>query len=154
MAIATRLRSYFARRLGAGRDGIEDLVQETLLAVHAKRATHDPSLPVSNWVHAIAGYKLADYWRRHGRSARLHDPLDDLDERSHPVTQAQEPARRDVDVLLATLPAPQRTAIAMLKLEGLSVAEASARSGVSPSALKVQVHRGLRRLAELVRAQA
>jgi RNA polymerase sigma-70 factor (ECF subfamily) len=49
------------------------------------------------------------------------------------------------------LPEAQQQAIALIKLEGLTVAEASQRTGVSVSALKVQVHRGLKRLAELVR---
>lgn len=60
-------------------------------------------------------------------------------------------AQRDLATLLAELPDAQQQAIALIKLEGLSVAEASQRTGVSASALKVQVHRGLKRLAELVR---
>jgi RNA polymerase sigma-70 factor (ECF subfamily) len=61
------------------------------------------------------------------------------------------PARRDLEALLGALPEAQRLAIALIKIEGLSLAEASQRSGVSVSALKVRVHRGLRRLAGLVR---
>jgi RNA polymerase sigma-70 factor (ECF subfamily) len=52
---------------------------------------------------------------------------------------------------LGALPQAQRKAIEMTKLEGLTMAEASARSGASVSALKVQVHRGLKRLADLAR---
>lgn len=151
LLIAARLRSYFARRLPALRDEVEDLVQETLLALHLRRGSHDPALPVGNWVFAIAGYKLVDLWRRRGRREALHEPLDDVAEAAHPVAEGEPTAQRDVAQLLETLPAPQRSAIRLVKLEGLSVAEASQRSGVSISALKVQIHRGMRKLAQRVR---
>jgi RNA polymerase sigma-70 factor, ECF subfamily len=149
--IAGRLRGFYRRRLAALPDDVEDLVQETLLALHLQRGTYDPSLPVSAWVHAIARHKLVDLWRRRGRTDALHVPLDDVADSMAASTPEAQPARRDLAVLLQALPAAQRDAIVMMKIEGLSVAEASARSGVSPSALKVQVHRGLRRLADLVR---
>jgi RNA polymerase sigma-70 factor (ECF subfamily) len=149
--IAARLRSYFGRRLRSLPDEVEDLVQETLVAVHVQRGTFDPALPVSAWVFAIARHKLVDLWRRRGRRDALHEPLDDLPEDAHPVVE-EGLARRDLMGLLDALPAAQRRAIALTKIEGLSVAEASARSGVSVSALKVQVHRGLKRLTVLVRS--
>jgi RNA polymerase sigma-70 factor, ECF subfamily len=154
LRIAARLRSFFGRRLQSLPDDVEDLVQETLLALHLQRGTYDPALPVSAWVHAIARHKLVDLFRRRGRREALHDPLDDLDERDHPLAADEQPARRDLGVLLETLPQAQRQAILLIKVEGLSVAEASAKTGVSVSALKVQVHRGLKRLAALVRGEA
>ena len=151
--IAARLRRYFARRLFALPDDVEDLVQETLLALHQQRGTYDPGLPVSAWVHAIARHKLVDLLRRRGRREALNEPLDDLAEDLHPAAAPDEqPTRRDLALLLATLPAAQRLAIVLTKIEGLSVAEAAQRGGVSVSALKVQVHRGLKRLAVLVRS--
>ena len=149
--MAGRLRAYFGRRLQALPDDVEDLVQETLLALHLQRGTYDPALPVSAWLHAIARHKLVDLFRRRGRREALHEPLDDLDEALHPLVADEQPARRDLGLLLQTLPEAQRQAIVLMKIEGLSVAEASQRSGVSASALKVQVHRGLKRLAALVR---
>jgi RNA polymerase sigma-70 factor (ECF subfamily) len=152
--IAARLRRFFGRRLQALPDEVEDLVQETLLALHLQRGTYDASLPVSAWVHAIARHKLVDLFRRRGRREALHEPLDDLDEADHPLSSDAQPARRDLGVLIETLPAAQQQAIVLTKIEGLSMAEASARTGVSVAALKVQVHRGLKRLAELVRDDA
>jgi RNA polymerase sigma-70 factor (ECF subfamily) len=63
-------------------------------------------------------------------------------------------ARRDLAVLLKALPDAQRQAIVLTKLEGLSIAEAASRTGASEAAIKVQVHRGLKRLAALVRRDA
>jgi RNA polymerase sigma-70 factor (ECF subfamily) len=150
--MSRRLRGYFGRRLVALPDEVEDLVQETLLALHLQRDTYDAALPVSAWMHAIARHKLVDLWRRRGRREALHEPLDDLDESRHPLVPDEQPARRDLQQLLQTLPQAQQQAIVLTKVEGLSVAEASQRTGVSESALKVQVHRGLKRLAGLVRS--
>jgi RNA polymerase sigma-70 factor (ECF subfamily) len=149
--MAGRLRAYFGRRLQALPDEVEDLVQETLLVLHLQRDTYDTRLPVTAWLHAIARHKLIDLYRRRGRREALHDSIDDLDDAQHPLTEQEGPARRDLMVLLDGLPTAQQQAIVLTKIEGLSVAEASQRTGVSVSALKVQVHRGLKRLAALVR---
>lgn len=149
--IAERLRGFLRRRMRSLPDDLEDLVQETLLAIHLQRGTYDASVPVSRWALAIARYKLIDRWRRRGRREALHDPLDELAERDQPAVHDEPTARLDLATLLAELPEAQRQAISLIKLEGLSVAEASERTGVSASALKVQVHRGIKRLAELVR---
>lgn len=149
--LASRLRAYLKRRLSALPDEVEDLVQETLLALHLQRGTYDPSLPVSGWALAIARHKLVDLWRRRGRREGLHDAIDDVDEQLLAADPDDGGARRDLQTLLQALPAAQRQAIVLTKLDGLSVAEAAARTGASESAIKVQVHRGLKRLAERVR---
>jgi RNA polymerase sigma-70 factor (ECF subfamily) len=149
--LAGRLRAYLKRRLSAFPDEVEDLVQETLLALHLQRGTYDPALPVSAWAVAIARHKLVDLWRRRGRRDSLHDAIDDVDEQLLAAEPDDGGARRDLEVLLQDLPQAQRQAIVLTKLEGLSVAEAAERTGASESAIKVQVHRGLKRLAALVR---
>ena len=73
--LSGHLRAYFARRVGAD---AEDLVQETLIAIHTKRATYDPALPFTAWVHGIARYKLIDAFRRNKRRATV--PLEDAPE--------------------------------------------------------------------------
>ena len=81
----------------------------------------------------------------------MHDTLDDVDEELLLAEPDDGGARRDLETLFRTLPQAQRQAIELTKLEGLSVTEAAARTGASESAIKVQVHRGLERLAALVR---
>lgn len=152
--IATRLRGYLRRRMQSLPDEVEDLVQETLLALHLQRGTYDPELPVTAWVLAIARHKLIDLWRRRGRREQFHDPLDDVDEAQLAAAAHEGEAQRDLDKLLQALPLAQRQAIVLTKLEGLSVAEASQRTGASESAIKVQVHRGLKRLALLIQGSA
>src|SRR6201994_2174922 len=70
------LRRYYARRVPAGLDA-EDLVQETLIAVHTRRATYDAGQPFTAWAYAIARYKLIDALRR-GR-AHLRAPAEEAD---------------------------------------------------------------------------
>lgn len=150
--LAARLRGFFKRRLVGLPDAVEDLVQETLLALHLRRGTYDPELPVTAWVLAIARHKLVDLWRRRGRRDALHDPIDDVAERFLAVDPEDGSAKRDLDALLRELPPAQQRAIVLTKIEGLSVAEAATRTGASESAIKVQVHRGLKRLAARVRS--
>lgn len=149
---ASVLRPFFRRRLANFPDDVEDLVQETLLAMHNKRATYDPGQPVTPWMFAIARYKLVDLLRaRAGREA-LHDPIDeDLDELASEAHAAAHEARRDLAVLLAELPDRQRLPIQYVKIEGVSVAEAARRTGLSVSAVKIGVHRGLKLLAARLR---
>ena len=146
-ALAGRLRGYFRTRLNNAADA-EDLVQETLLAIHLKRDTYDVSLPLTPWVHALARYKLIDHFRRRG--ARPTAPLEDADAvMAEDVSEAAD-ARRDVGVLLAQLPERQRALITAVKLEGRSVEETVERFGMSASGVKVTVHRSLKRLARMV----
>ncbi|MGY2491798.1 sigma-70 family RNA polymerase sigma factor [Cupriavidus sp. CP313] len=152
--IADRLRCYLRFRMKGVPDDVEDLVQETLLALHLQRGTYDPSFPVGAWVLAIARHKLADLWRRRGRREDLHDTLDDVDEADLAAPPQEGEARRDLEKLLQELSLPQREAILLTKVEGMSVAEAAKRTGASESAIKVQVHRGLKRLAALVKGES
>lgn len=149
--IAQRLRGYFAKRLQAMPSEIEDLVQETLMAIHVKRATYDHAYAVTSWALAIGKYKLIDYWRRHERTTGLHEDIEGVDE----ALVAREPdpgTAHDLSVLLQTLPHPQRTAIELTKLQGLTVNEAAKSTGMSVSAIKVNVHRGMKRLTELIKS--
>jgi RNA polymerase sigma-70 factor (ECF subfamily) len=151
---ASFLRPFFRRRLAQHPDDIEDLVQETLLAVHNKRHTYDPDQPVTAWIYAIARYKLVDLLRaRAGREA-LHDPIDeDLDELGSDAEPLALEARRDLRVLLAQLPDRQRLPIEYVRIEGLSVEETARLTGQSASAVKIGVHRGLKALAARIRSQ-
>lgn len=152
--IAKRLRSYFRFHLINLPDDVEDLVQETLLALHLHRGSYDPSQPISPWVQGISRHKLIDLYRRRGRRETLHDPIDGMEDRLASEESGETLASVDLRSLLDDLPKAQRIAIEMTKLVGLSVAEASLRTGVSESAIKVQVHRGLKRLATLVRKES
>lgn len=149
--LAGHLRGYFRKRLSRLPDEVEDLVQETLLAIHNQRQTYDASMPLGAWIFAIARYKLVDLLRRRSGREALTDSLEDEAELfAVSDTEAAE-ARRDLGKLLERLPEHFRLPIVHTKLEGLSVAEAARAAGMSESAIKVGVHRGLKALADLIR---
>ena len=151
--LAKRLRAYLRKRLFDHHDHAEDIVQETLLAVHNARFTYRRDQPVTSWIHAIARYKLMDFLRAHMRHDALNDPLDDGDGLFAASSEEASDARRDLGTLLRQLPDRQRLPIELVKLEGLSVAEAADRTGMSESAVKVGVHRGLKALAARIRGE-
>ena len=145
--LSAHLRAFLARRLFGWPDEVEDLVQECLLAMHNQRHTYQSDQPLTAWVHAIARHKMIDLLRAKAGREALHDPLDDdLALFADSAIEAHE-ARRDLSGLLATLPDRHRLPILHVKIEGLSVAEAAQLTGMSESAVKVGIHRGLKALA-------
>ena len=144
--LTRHLRSYYARRLNSG--AAEDAVQETLIAIHARRATYDPSLPFTAWVYGIARYKLIDEYRRHKRRATV--PLDEASDLFGHDDAQEALAKRDVTKLLAKLPEAKRRLVEEIKLDGVSIADAAARTGLSESAVKVAVHRAVKSLGDEV----
>ena len=136
------LKRYFARRLAPS--ALDDVVQDTLLSLHAKRASYDPARPFQPWLAAIARYRWVDHLRAVYRAREV-----ELDEGA--IADPQNPsiaARIGLDRLLKLLPESQSMAIRMVKIEGFSVAEASARCGQSQPLVKVNIHRGLKKLAQ------
>ena len=146
---AERLRSYFRRRLTRREADVEDLVQETLMAIHNKRASYDPSLPFTAWLHGIARYRLIDFLRRdkHRATLSVDDGFEPADYGAFEAVLAEA----DVASLLAELPSKQAAAIRLTRIEGYSVREAAELSGQSEPAVKVNVHRGLGRLIAAIK---
>lgn len=154
--LGSHLRAYYKGKLirsGRGDTEAEDLVQETLLVIHARRHTYDVTQPVTPWIHAIARYKLIDHLRR-TRSATAEVPVEDAGVLVAHDDHVAAESSLDVERLLAHLPAKMRNAIRSTKVEGLSTAEAAQRSGMTETAVKVSVHRGLKALANLVGGKA
>jgi RNA polymerase sigma-70 factor (ECF subfamily) len=145
---AALLRAYFRNRLRGRPEDAEDLVQETLVALHTRRDTYDPSYPLLAWLYAIARYRLIDHLRR--AKHRTYAPLDDIEVgEADPEYEASD-ARRDVGALLEKLPEKQRRAIQLVKLDEKSVREAAAETGLTESDIKISVHRGLKTLMRLM----
>lgn len=151
-AVAPYLRSLAARRHRDARD-IEDAVQDIMLTVHQIRHTYDPGRPFGPWLVAIANRRLVDRLRRQGRTSARETALEPHDEtfaapeaNLYPDAMEQGALRAAV----AGLPPRQREAITLLKLQELSLKEASAASGLSIASLKVSVHRGMKNLRKML----
>lgn len=138
------LRRYFSRRIAPA--ALDDLVQETLVSLHRKRASYDPARPFLPWLAAIARFRWVDHLRkvyRADETALVSDVA--IDSQSSAIA-----ARISIDRLLELLPAKQADAIRLVKIDGLSIAEASSRSGQSEPLVKVNIHRGLKRLRQMI----
>jgi RNA polymerase sigma factor (sigma-70 family) len=142
------LRRYYARRLPGA--AAEDATQDALLAIHAGRHAYAPSRPFGPWVAAIARYKWIDHVREASRFAALalHDDI--------PIGDHAEAAMSTVvvDGLLRQLKPAQALAIRLVKLQGVSIEAASAATGQSTALVKVNIHRGLKKLAALAARDA
>ena len=147
--LSRHLRAYYKGklvRIGRSAAAAEDLVQDALMAIHTRRQTYDTGQPFTPWVYAIARYKLIDHLRR-TRSSTADVPIEDAGELTAQNDHAGAESALDLNRLLAGLPEKMRHAIRCVKLDGLSVEESAARCGMSESAVKVSVHRGLKALA-------
>jgi len=134
------LARYYRRRLPP--DLVDDAVQDALVAVHTKRASWDPSRPFGPWLAGIARYKWID--RLRNLKATWTEELPDglsVGDHGDGVVSA-----RVLGDLLATLKPAQATVIRLVKLDGLSIEEAAAVTGQSPSLVKVNIHRGMAKL--------
>jgi RNA polymerase sigma-70 factor, ECF subfamily len=153
--LTPHLRAYYRHRfarIGHGLTDAEDLLQEALIAIHTHRHTYDQTQPFTPWVYAIARYKFLDYLRRTKYS--LKDmPMESAEELIADSDMTAVDSGLDVQRLLVGIPSKAREAIQYVKLDGLSVSEAAARSGMSESAVKVAVHRGLKALALRIRQE-
>lgn len=148
-AMTGYLRAYFARRLGRDAADLEDLVQETLLAIHTKRETFDRAQPFTSWAYSIARYKLIDLYRR--RRIRRTEPIESAESLFATEDTEEGAVRMDLDRLLSDLPQRQRALLEDVKLRGLTNAEAASRAGMTETAVKVAIHRSLKVLARKVR---
>jgi RNA polymerase sigma-70 factor, ECF subfamily len=132
-------------RAGLGPEEAEDVVQETLLAIHLKRHTWDPSLPLGPWVRAIARNKLIDAMRRRGRRNQVS--IDDVIDTLASDTAEPTPIPGKLDEHLQSLPDRQQSVVRSISLDGASIRDTAARLNMSEGAVRVALHRGLAALA-------
>jgi RNA polymerase sigma-70 factor (ECF subfamily) len=154
LVLLTSATRQFARaRLGAV-PWIDDVVQETLLAVHRARQTYDPGRPFAPWFYAVASSRMIDVIRRERRVTSRELPGDVLPEPV--VEETSDRDAIDVDAIhaaVASLPPRQREVIEALKFQDQSVREVAGRLSMSESAVKVTAHRGYQALKRLLRGQ-
>jgi RNA polymerase sigma factor (sigma-70 family) len=128
-------------------DEVEDVYQETFMALFQARHTYEPGRPLEPWLFAIARNLAADHSRRRWSRASWEELTAELPELAEGDSPAPAP---DIERLLTRLPPAQREAFAMLKLDGMTLEDAAGRAGVSVGALKVRAHRAYRALRKLI----
>lgn len=151
--LASFLRAVVRRRSGSSglpAADIEDVVQETLLAIHLKRGTWDPDQPVGPWVAAIARNKMIDALRRRGR--RIEVPVDDFAEIIPAPQDEDQLSERETAKLLSALKGRQHEIVKAISMDGDDIRTVATRLGMSDGAVRVALHRGLKALAEAYRS--
>ena len=151
--ILPMLRRVVANKWPSAPD-VEDVVQEILLSVHSVRHTYDPGRPFMPWLMTITTRRVFDAARRRTTRSANETTVDVMPETflgdgaktEQEISDDQETIRRAV----AQLPDGQREAVELMKLQGLSLHEASAVTGKSVASLKVSVHRAIKTMREML----
>jgi RNA polymerase sigma-70 factor, ECF subfamily len=141
---ACLVRGFARRKVTGGGIDPEDIVQETLLAVHLKRHTWRDDLPVRPWLYAIARYKLIDAFRRRGY--RMEVEIGDIAE-NFAEPEPETASARDIGRALEGLTPGQRSVVAAVSVDGHSISATAKRLGMSETAVRVALHRGLAAIA-------
>jgi len=145
------LRGTVARRW-RNRQDVEDIVQDILLSLHSVRHTYDPARPFMPWLITIALRRIADAARRLAARSANETTVEIMPETfAGDETKSSQETSDDQDTLraaLLALPAGQRQAVELMKVQGLSLREASVRTGKSIASLKVTVHRALKAMKQ------
>lgn len=142
------VRRGFAR-YGHGQSDVEDVVQETLLAIHLKRETWRTTEPITPWVRAIARNKLIDSLRRGGR--RINVPIDDVIDVLPATATVEHLNERDAEQILSKINGRQRDIVRSISINGDSIRDTAAKFSISEGAVRVALHRGLSALAKAYR---
>lgn len=144
--VSRSVRALARRKLGDG-TGVEpeDIVQETLLAIHAKRHTWRTDQPVMPWFYAIARYKIVDAYRRRGRAIVVD--IDDFADRLE-AEQPETASDHEIAKALDGLSEGQRKVVRAISVEGRSIAETARDFGMKETAVRVALHRGLAAIAQ------
>ena len=142
-AILPTVRAFVRSRMH-NPDAAEDVVQNVLLSVHRSRHTYNASRPFGPWLRAVSRNAVIDSIRSRGRRLGREDPLEKHEAflEAEPQKDYDAPISPGMIEALEKLPPNQRQAVEMLHLRELSVAEAAASVGVTPTAIKVRAHRG------------
>lgn len=142
--VAVLVRGFCRRRIIHGGVEPEDVVQETLLAIHLKRHTWRQDEAVMPWIYAIARYKLIDAFRRRGKRIEV-DIADFADTLAEPEKDSL--GSRDIDRALDALAPVQRNVVSSISVDGASIGETASALGMTETAVRVALHRGLKAIS-------
>lgn len=138
-----------ARGRVLGPEAQEDVLQEVLIAIHTKRHTWDRTAPLLPWLYAVTRHKVVDAFRRRGGA--VHLPIEDFVEALEAEAEGDAMAARDSAVLIGRLDARSAQIVQAVSLDGLSTAEVGARLKMSEGAVRVALHRAIRRMADIAK---
>jgi RNA polymerase sigma-70 factor (ECF subfamily) len=131
-------------------EDVEDIVQETLLAMHLKRHTWVQSKPLLPWVRAMAYNKLVDHLRRSGRGEQL--PIDEFGDLLVADAPTSISSAVDAETAIGKLKGRQRDVVMAISVNGKSAREVAEELAMTEGAVRVVLHRALRSLSKALRS--
>lgn len=137
----TQLRKFICK-INKGQER-EDIVQETLIAIHLKRHTYDPKYPIIPWIFQIAKYKNIDFWRKNKIATEVY-----FDNKEAAVMVSSREQNEIFDQITEGLNETQKKIISLAKVEGYSIEEISKKLNISAGSVKVMIHRCMKFLKE------
>ena len=119
---------------------VDDLVQDVFLSAFQRLTTLRAPGAFGAWLAAIARHRAADFHRR----PAAEQMADDV---------AAEDARPRAEALAAlaaiqSLPAAYRETLVLRLVEGMTGQEIADRTGLTPASVRVNLHRGMKRLRD------
>ena len=148
--LAIVIQKFLRRRFGF-HDFVDDCVQEALISIHQARHTYNPQRPFRPWLFAIVRNKAIDTLRQQ----RTREKAADHYQREQEIfaqgsTQALSHGEDSAGQLLESLSEQHKEVLVLTKIIGFSIAESAEKLGISQSAVKVRVHRAIRKLQQLL----
>lgn len=147
--IAEILRSFLVSVMSVRQQSeidVEDLIQNVLFAIHRKRDLYRRDMPIIPWVHAIARYRFFDLLRARSRRIETVEWTKEFDDLFSDSEHRSEESGVDVNALLADLSDKERTLLQLAKVDELSYSQIADKSGMTVAAVKVAIHRILKKL--------
>jgi RNA polymerase sigma-70 factor (ECF subfamily) len=149
--LVRRLSPALLRYFGASRssrEDSEDLLQDCWMRIHRSRHTYRSSEPVMPWIYAIARHTRLDAYRKRRRLESHEVRVETLPERPGQSGPAINIRQERLAALIANLPDSQREVIVMLKVMGMSLAEAAKATSTTVGSVKQKAHRAYRTLRQ------
>ncbi|MBK8396598.1 MAG: sigma-70 family RNA polymerase sigma factor [Leptospiraceae bacterium] len=149
--ISITLSKFLSKRIGSV-DDREDVLQEILIAIHSSRHTYLPAKPFYPWMYAIAKNTLVKYYKRI-QKINANQIVAEIENISSPKKHESDEVERTNEIirLVNELPGKQKQIIQMLKIQGLSIKEVSAKLKLSEANVKVIAHRGYHTLRKVAK---
>lgn len=141
---ARLVRAYVSNR-GFTPAAAEDLTQDVLLTIHRKKHLYNPARPFLPWLFTLTRYRLIDVVRANQRRP-IGVPWDETFD--PPAPEARLDDVLAVEEMLDFLPEKARRVLKLAKIDGLPLAEVARKTGLTLAAVKVAVHRAVKKLRQ------
>jgi RNA polymerase sigma-70 factor (ECF subfamily) len=121
-------------------DEVDDLVQDVFLAAFRKLHMLRDAAAFGPWLAMIARNRANDFHRHKPATEELPDDIVAADR-----TEAEATA---ILALIQTLPDAYRETLVLRLVEGMTGPEIAERTGLTTASVRVNLHRGMKRLRE------